>query len=167
MATAKRTSTECILGIDPGTAATGFAIIQRVGVKLEPVWYDCMRTSPKESVSDRLVKIHTGCQQIIQRFQPDVAAIEELFFGAGAKAALAVGQARGVTILACATAGVPVFEYSPMSIKQAVSGYGRADKQQVQRMVQTILGMTEIPRPDHAADALGVAICHAGSLTIR
>lgn len=161
-----RARVERILGIDPGTAATGFAIIDRVGSKLTPVWYDCLRTSADTAASGRLVSIHQACEQVIQRFTPDTAAVETLYFGASARAALAVGQARGVLMLACAQAGVDVFEYTPASIKQAVTGHGRADKAQMQQMVQVILRMSEPAKPDHAADALGIAICHAGSMTI-
>ena len=134
---------------------------------MRPIWYGCLRTTASESASARLVRIHDACKQVIDQFHPDAAAIEELFFGASAKTALAVGQARGVCMLACANAGLQVHEYSPSSIKQAVTGYGRADKVQVQRMVQVTLGMTELPQPDHAADALGVAICHAGSSALE
>lgn len=138
--------------------------MQEVGRKLVPIWYDCVRTPATQAASDRLVTIHRACKQVISHFQPQEAAIEELFFGANAKTALAVGQARGVLMLACAQSGLTVAEYSPASIKQAVTGYGQADKAQVQAMVQTILGMSTIPKPDHAADALAVAICHAGSM---
>lgn len=155
-----------ILGVDPGTASTGFAIVEQAGSALTPVWFGCLTTTPAESVARRLARISAACADVIRQFEPQVAAIEELYFGASAKAALAVGQARGVCILACEHASVEVFEYAPASIKQAVTGYGRAEKEQVQRMVQVILGMREVPRPDHAADALAVAICHAGSMQL-
>ena len=135
-----------ILGIDPGTASTGFGVVDRLGPVLTPVWYDC------------------AVRDVIERMQPQAVAIEELFFGANGKAALAVGQARGVCILAAAEAGIPVFEYTNNAIKQAVTGYGRADKQQVMEMVRVQLRMTEVPRPDHAADALAAAITHAGAM---
>jgi crossover junction endodeoxyribonuclease RuvC len=115
-------------------------------------------------MQDRLVRIARGVRQAIAQLEPHAVAIEELFFGANGKAALAVGQARGVCILACAEAGVPVFEYTNNAIKQAVTGYGRADKQQVMEMVRVQLRMTQVPRPDHAADALAAAITHAGAL---
>jgi crossover junction endodeoxyribonuclease RuvC len=155
-----------ILGIDPGTASTGFGVVDRHGIQLHPVWYDCLRTKPTEAMADRLVRIATGVRQVVERMQPHAVAIEELFFGANAKAALAVGQARGVCILVCAQAGVPVFEYTNNAIKQAVTGYGRADKQQVMEMVRVQLRMTEVPRPDHAADALAAAITHAGAMHV-
>lgn len=153
-----------ILGIDPGTAATGFGVVDRVGTSLVPVWYDCLRTKPTEAPADRLVRIARAVREIVDRMQPEAVAVEELFFGANAKAALAVGQARGVCIVAAAEAGVPVFEYTNSAIKQAVTGYGRADKQQVMEMVRVQLRMTEVPRPDHAADALAAAITHAGAM---
>lgn len=157
---------ERILGIDPGTAATGFAVVDRVGTTMTPVWYDCLRTSPREQMPQRLLRIGRAVREIVEQLAPDVAAVEELYFGANAQAALAVGQARGVCILACAEAAVRVHEYSPSTIKQAVTGHGQADKQQVQQMVQRILGMSALPRPDHCSDAFAVAICHAGSMTI-
>lgn len=153
-----------IFGIDPGTASTGFGIVDRVGVRMTPVWYDCLRTSPKEAPADRLLRISRAVRDVIEHMRPDAMAIEELFFGVNAKAALAVGQARGVCIVACAEAGIPVFEYTNNAIKQAVTGYGRADKQQVMEMVRVQLGMSEVPRPDHAADALAVAMTHGGSM---
>jgi len=153
-----------ILGIDPGTASTGFGIVDRIGPRLVPVWYDCLRTKPTEASADRLVRIARAVRDVVERMSPDAVAIEELFFGANAKAALAVGQARGVCIVACAEAGVPVFEYTNSTIKQAVAGHGRADKLQVMEMVRVQLGMSEVPRPDHAADALAAAITHAGAM---
>ena len=153
-----------ILGIDPGTASTGFGVVERHGNQLVPVWYDCLTTSPREAPADRLLTIARAVREIVERMQPDAMAIEELFFGANAKAALAVGQARGVCMVACAEAGVPIFEYTNNAIKQAVTGYGRADKQQVMEMVRVQLRMTEVPRPDHAADALAAAITHAGAV---
>jgi len=155
-----------ILGIDPGTASTGFGVIDRIGPRVTPVWYDCLTTSPREAPADRLVRIARAVRDIIERLNPEVMAIEELFFGANAKAALAVGQARGVCIVVAAEAGLPVFEYTNNAIKQAVTGYGRADKAQVMEMVRVQLRMTEVPRPDHAADALAVALTHAGSMQI-
>jgi crossover junction endodeoxyribonuclease RuvC len=139
-------------------------VLDRAGTKLSPVWYDCLKTTPKELPQARLVRIATAVRDVIEQLQPDVVAIEELFFGASAKAALAVGQARGVCMLVCAEAGLDVHEYSPAVIKQSVTGYGRADKVQVQAMVQHTLKMSEPPRPDHCADAFAIAICHAGSI---
>jgi crossover junction endodeoxyribonuclease RuvC len=161
-----RPPAERILGIDPGTAATGFAVIDRRGTRMSPLWYDCLKTSPREAPEHRLVRIAEAVRATIAQFQPDVAAIEELYFGASARSALAVGQARGVMMLVCAEAQIPVFEYTPAVIKQSVTGYGQADKAQVQRMVQHTLAMSELPRPDHCADAFAVAITHAGSMRL-
>ncbi len=156
-----------VLGIDPGTAATGFAVLERRGSKMVPLWYDCLRTTAATPPAERLATIHTACVSVIRQFEPHAAAIEGLFFGVNAQSALQVGQARGVLVLACHLAGVDVHEYSPAVVKQSVTGYGQADKHQVQRMVQTMLGMSEPPRPDHAADAFAVAICHAGSADVQ
>ena len=123
-------------------------------------------SSPKEAPAERLLRIAGAVREVLENMRPQAVAIEELFFGANGKAALAVGQARGVCILACAEAGVPVYEYTNNAIKQAVTGYGRADKQQVMEMVRVQLGMTEVPRPDHAADALAAAITHAGAMHV-
>jgi crossover junction endodeoxyribonuclease RuvC len=155
-----------ILGIDPGTASTGFGVIDRDGPRLQPVWYGCLRTTPDEAAADRLVRIAKAVRDVVERMRPQAVAIEELFFGANGKAALAVGQARGVCMLVSAEAGIPVFEYTNNAIKQAVTGYGRADKSQVMEMVRVQLRMTEVPRPDHAADALAAAITHAGSMQV-
>lgn len=156
-----------ILGIDPGTASTGFGVIDRIGTKYVPVWYDCLRTKSSKTLAARLVTISDAVSTIVERFEPSHLAIEELFFGANAQAALSVGHARGVCIAVCASAGVEVFEYSNNAIKQAVTGHGRADKQQVMEMVKHQLNMTEIPKPDHAADALAAAITHASTLSSR
>jgi crossover junction endodeoxyribonuclease RuvC len=156
-----------ILGIDPGTANTGFGVVDRRGSRLAPVWYGCLTTKPTEEPSARLLRIARATRDAIEQMQPHAVAIEELFFGANAKAALAVGQARGVCIVACAEAGIPVFEYSNSAVKMAVTGFGRADKQQVMEMVRVQLRMTEIPKPDHAADALAIAMTHAGSVGLQ
>lgn len=159
----RRAGTLRILGIDPGTASTGFGVVDRIGNRMQPIWYDCLRTSAREAPADRLVRIARAVRDALEHLKPDAMAIEELFFGVNAQAALAVGQARGVCMVVCAEAGIPVFEYGNSVIKQAVTGYGRADKQQVMEMVRVQLGMSEVPRPDHAADALAVAMTHAGS----
>lgn len=157
---------ERIFGIDPGMASVGLAVVDRDGSTMRAVWYGCMRTDAASSVDARLATIHHACSQVIERFEPDSMAIEEMYPGASPQAAMGVGQARGVCILACALAGVPVTEYSPTAIKRAVTGFGKAEKDQMQRMVQRILQLAELPRPDHAADALGIAICHGGSLRV-
>ena len=152
-----------IVGIDPGTAAVGFGVVERRGRSLVELWHGCLRTTPRESVQRRLGRIFDGCTEVLDEFEPDVVAIESLFFGANATAALAVGQARGVCIVVAERRGVDVHEYAPTTVKQAVAGWGRADKRQMQEMVRVILGLEHVPRPDHAADALGLAICHAAS----
>ena len=151
-----------ILGIDPGTAVTGWGVIgSRRGGKLRAIAHGTITTSAKDPAHERLNIIYRELLEVIDTYGPQEAAIEELFGGVNLKAALAVGQSRGVIILACAERGLKPADYTPLNIKQAVVGYGRASKVQVQEMVKALLGLASIPRPDHAADALGVAICHA------
>jgi crossover junction endodeoxyribonuclease RuvC len=150
-----------VLGIDPGTAACGYGIVQGKGGRLQAVEFGWWRTSPREAPELRLKRIHDAVAELIVRHEPDVVALEESFVGADARIALSVGQARGAALVACATAQVQCTEYSPASVKSAVCGYGRAEKTQVQGMVKAILGLSEPPQPHHAADALAVAICHA------
>jgi crossover junction endodeoxyribonuclease RuvC len=150
-----------VLGIDPGTAATGYGIVERNGSKLRMVDYGCLQTEPAQALAVRLLAIYRSVRQLIELHRPAMVGVERLFFNRNVQTAFAVGQARGVVLLAAAEAGVPVFEYGPHEVKMAVTGYGRADKQQVQRMVQVVLGLDSLPRPDDAADALAVAICLA------
>jgi crossover junction endodeoxyribonuclease RuvC len=150
-----------VLGIDPGTAACGFGIVQGEGNRLHAVEYGWWRTSPREAAELRLKRIHDEVAELIARHRPDAVALEESYVGADARIALSVGQARGAALVACATAQVACAEYAPARVKQAVCGYGRAEKTQVQRMVRSVLGLAELPQPHHAADALAVAICHA------
>jgi crossover junction endodeoxyribonuclease RuvC len=150
-----------VLGIDPGTAACGYGIVQRSGGRLQAVEFGWWRTSPREAPELRLKQIHDAVAELIVRHEPDAVALEESFVGADARIALSVGQARGAALVACATAQVLCTEYPPASVKSAVCGYGRAEKAQVQGMVKAILGLSEPPQPHHAADALAVAICHA------
>lgn len=156
-----------ILGLDPGTAVTGWGVIERLGDKSRLVAHGTIVTSAKDPPQERLSLIYNGILEVIDTFQPHEAAIEELFGGVNIKTALAVGQARGVLVLACAERGIVAHDYSPLRIKQAVVGYGRASKVQVQQMVKVLLGLSRLPKPDHAADALGVAICHAHSSKIN
>jgi len=155
-----------VLGIDPGTAATGYGIVERTGSKLRVIDYGCLQTLPTQSLPVRLLEIHRAVTELIVTHKPSQIGVERLFFNRNVQTAFAVGQARGVVLLAAAEHGLPVFEYGPHEVKLAVTGYGRADKMQVQRMVQMVLGMTILPRPDDAADALAVAICvaHANPL---
>jgi crossover junction endodeoxyribonuclease RuvC len=150
-----------VLGIDPGTAACGFGIVDASGGRLTAVEYGWWQTSPRDPPAARLKRIHDEVADLIARHEPAAAALEESFVGADARIALSVGQARGAALVACAVADVPCAEYPPATVKQAVCGYGRAEKDQMQRMVRAVLGLAEIPRPHHAADALAVAICHA------
>jgi crossover junction endodeoxyribonuclease RuvC len=150
-----------VLGIDPGTAACGFGIVDANGGRLTAVEYGWWQTSPRDPPAARLKRIHDEVTDLIARHEPAAAALEESFVGADARIALSVGQARGAALVACAVADVPCAEYPPATVKQAVCGYGRAEKDQMQRMVRAVLGLAEIPRPHHAADALAVAICHA------
>lgn len=152
-----------ILGLDPGTAVTGWGVIEYAGDKSRLVDHGTIVTSAADPAHERLQIIYRQLLEIIDRYQPQEAAIEELFGGVNLKTALAVGQARGVIVLACTEGGARPFDYTPLSIKQAVVGYGRASKVQVQQMVKVLLGLSKLPKPDHAADALGVAICHAHS----
>ena len=152
-----------VLGIDPGTASTGWGVVEQSGSRLRSLGHGCIVTSAQSATQARLRKIHDESLAILKRFQPDAVAIEELFVNVNVKTALAVGQARGVIILAASALDLSPFEYSPLRIKQAVTGYGRASKIQVQEMTKVILGLERIPQPDHAADALAVAICHANS----
>jgi crossover junction endodeoxyribonuclease RuvC len=150
-----------VLGIDPGTAATGYGVVERSGSRLRAVDYGCLETLSTQEFPRRLLEIHGAITELITTHQPDMLGVERLFFNRNVQTAFAVGQARGVVLLAAAEAGLPVFEYGPHEVKMAVTGYGRADKAQVQRMVQVVLGMAVLPRPDDAADALAVAICLA------
>lgn len=150
-----------VLGIDPGTAATGYGVVERSGSRLRAVDYGCLETLSTQAPPQRLLEIHGAITELITTHQPAMLGVERLFFNRNVQTAFAVGQARGVVLLAAAQAGVPVFEYGPHEVKMAVTGYGRADKAQVQRMVQVVLGMAVLPRPDDAADALAVAICLA------
>jgi len=150
-----------VLGIDPGTAACGYGIVHERDGRLRASCHGWWRTAPSERLERRLHTIFAGVQELIADHAPDAVALEESYVGADARVALSVGQARGAVLVAAASAGVACAEYAPALVKQAVCGYGRADKAQVQRMVKTILGLEEPPRPHHAADALAVAICHA------
>ncbi len=150
-----------VVGIDPGTAACGYGIVHESGGRLKGIGHGCWSTAAGERQELRLKTIFDGVAALIAEHEPDAVALEESYVGADARIALSVGQARGVVLVAAANAGVACTEYAPASVKQAVCGYGRAEKAQVQRMVKAILGLSELPTPNHAADALAVAICHA------
>lgn len=154
------------LGIDPGTALTGWGIVEGDGVNVRLVAYGVIRTPAKQPLPDRLLTIYQEMQNLLDTYRPDQAAVEQVFFRRNVSTALSVGHARGVVLLALAQAGVPIAEFKPTEVKQAITGYGGADKRQMQEMVRLLLGMEEIPRPDDAADALAIAICchnHVGA----
>jgi crossover junction endodeoxyribonuclease RuvC len=148
------------IGIDPGTAIMGWGIVDEAGGALKLVDFGALTTPAGMAAQDRLVLLYDGLRGILEKHRPDSAAIEELFFGKNVNTAITVGQARGVALLALAQAGLSIHEYKPMAVKQAVAGYGGADKKQMQEMVRMTLGLTAIPKPDDAADAVAVAICH-------
>ncbi len=150
-----------VLGIDPGTAACGYGIVHESDGRLRATCHGWWETPARQRTELRLRTIFDAVQELIAEHAPDAVALEESYVGADARIALSVGQARGAVLVAASSVGVVCAEYAPSRVKQAVTGYGRADKQQVQRMVKAILAMDELPRPNHAADALAVAICHA------
>ena len=152
-----------VLGIDPGTAALGYGIVERTGARLRLVDAGCLETPSTWALPQRLLAIHSHVVEQIELHRPDIVAVERLFFSKNAQTAFAVGQARGVVLLAAAAAEVPVREATPNEVKTAVTGYGAADKEQVGRMVAVLLGLSEPPRPDDAADAVAVAIWAANS----
>lgn len=150
-----------ILGIDPGYGIVGVGTIDYDKNRFRTVEYGAITTDAGENMFDRLKKIYDELFELIDRVKPDAVAIEELFFHNNQKTAINVAQARGVLILAAKNHNIPVYEYTPLQVKQAVVGYGRAEKAQVQQMTKAILGLTKIPKPDDTADALAIAICHA------
>jgi crossover junction endodeoxyribonuclease RuvC len=150
-----------VLGIDPGVAHTGYGVVAQHQGRLLALDGGVVDTAPGLDAGRRLVAIHERVGALLDEHRPDAVALEELYFGANAHSAFAVGQARGVAMLAAGQRGIPCASYTPQQVKSAVCGNGRAAKDQVQRMVQALLALTELPRPDHAADALAVAICHA------
>ncbi len=156
-----------ILGIDPGLAHTGWGVVEQDGSRFRCAAYGCITTEAGQALAGRLAAIHADLTRVIARYAPTACAIESVYFGSNAKSAFATGQARGVAVLATADAGLALGEYGPAEIKLAVVGTGSADKRQVQYMVRTILGLDHDPRPDHAADALAAAICHANSHRAR
>jgi crossover junction endodeoxyribonuclease RuvC len=160
-----------VLGIDPGTAALGYGIVERSGGRLREIDHGCLTTSPDFTLPERLLSIHALVDELIALHEPDVVGVERLFFSKNVQTALAVGQARGVILLAAAQHGIEVREATPSEVKSAITGYGAADKEQVARMVQLVCAMSELPRPADAADALAIATWaanthHAGRTTI-
>lgn len=146
-----------ILGIDPGLATVGYGVL----ADGKCADYGIISTTKEQSGPNRLLLISCGVEKLIEKYKPDAVAVEELFFNTNVKTAIAVAQARGVILLAALKAGCQLYEYTPLQIKQGLTGYGRADKKQIQHMVTMLLSLDKIPRPDDAADALAVALCHA------
>ncbi len=147
-----------VLGIDPGFGRTGLGVVEFTGTDAKHVWHSCIETDAESDFSERLQTVRNDVAEAIRRFKPDAVAVEKLFFQTNVKTALKVGMARGVILLAIADAGLPLVELTPNEIKQAVAGYGGADKKQMEQMVARLLKLKEIPKPDDAADALGIAI---------
>jgi crossover junction endodeoxyribonuclease RuvC len=156
-----------VLGIDPGLANTGYGVVMRRGGRLVALDGGVIQTHAGASQERRLSDIHVAIDGLLAEHAPDAVALEELYFGQNVRTAFAVGQARGVVMLAAGQHGVPCTSYTPQKVKSAVCGNGRAEKEQVARMVQTLLGLAEQPRPDHAADALAVAMCHANCAPLQ
>jgi crossover junction endodeoxyribonuclease RuvC len=156
-----------VLGIDPGTANTGFGVVERRGARLLALDGGVITTPPGARPEQRLAAIHARVGALMEEHAVESVALEDLYFGANARSAFAVGQARGVVMLAAGQRALPCAAYTPQQVKGAVCGNGRAEKLQVQRMVQTLLALPELPRPDHAADALAVAVCHLNHAPLR
>jgi crossover junction endodeoxyribonuclease RuvC len=156
-----------VLGVDPGASATGYGIVARRDGALRAIEYGSVTTSPSDPFASRLQQIYCRLTELIRRHQPDLAAVETLVYAKNAQSAFKLGQVRGVALLAAVEGGLQVAEYTPLQVKSAVTGYGAAGKTQVQRMVQSLLGLREPPRSLDAADALAVAICHHHSAALR
>ncbi len=156
-----------MIGIDPGTAITGWGVIEGDGQDLKMIAGGAVTTAAGTPLPQRLQIIYRELTDIVAEWQPETSAIEELFFSKNAKTALVVGHGRGVAMLALANAELPVAEYKPLEVKQAITGHGGADKKQMQQMVKLLLGLAEVPRPDDVADALAVAICHIHSARLK
>ncbi|HEY0826890.1 MAG TPA: crossover junction endodeoxyribonuclease RuvC [Bacilli bacterium] len=156
-----------IMGIDPGLAIVGFGFVEKTGSKLTPVQYGCIQTEAHTDSAVRLHEIYTSLGQLVDKYKPDAVAVEKLFFNQNVTTAMAVSQARGVMLLVAAQRGLQIGEYTPLQVKQAIVGYGKAEKRQVQEMVKILLHLQVVPKPDDVADALAVAICHAHSCTLN
>jgi crossover junction endodeoxyribonuclease RuvC len=149
-----------VLGIDPGSETTGWGVVEGDARRYRAVDFGTVKASPRERFAARLLKISDGVEELLARFQPDVCAVEEMFFAANVKTALKLGQVRGVILVAAERARIEIAEYAPRLVKQTVVGYGAAEKHQVQEMVRVLLSLKEIPQPNDAGDALALAICH-------
>ena len=154
-----------VIGIDPGTAITGYGLVRETNGQLECEDFGVVRTSASDKLEQRLQEIYIGLEEVVKQHKPTDAAVEQLFFHRNVSSAMAVGQGRGVALLVIANAGMTAGDYTPREVKQAVTGYGNAEKLQVQEMVRALLNLESVPHPDDAADALAVAICHAHTLT--
>ena len=152
-----------ILGIDPGLAIVGWGVVEYKNARFRTIAYGSLQTPAGTRLEERLKQIFEGMQQLIQTYHPDTVAVEELFFNTNITTGIRVAEARGVLLLAAELAGIPVQEYTPLQVKQAVTGYGRAEKKQVITMVTMLLGLKQPPKPDDTADALAIAICHGHS----
>jgi len=152
-----------ILGVDPGYAILGWGVVEYGASRYRLIGCGAIETDKGSPWPERLKTVYDGLADVIEKFDPESCAVEEIFFNSNQKTAIKVGEARGAAVLACANAGLPVYEYTPLQVKQALTGYGRADKRQIQEMVRTILGLEQAPRPDDAADAVAIAICHANA----
>jgi crossover junction endodeoxyribonuclease RuvC len=157
-----------VLGIDPGTATTGYGVVGRtLRGDFEMLACGVIRTAPSVEMHLRLLELFNDVQALLREFRPNEVAVEKLFFGKNVTNAITVGQARGVVLLAAALAGLPLAEYTPAEVKQAISGYGNADKRQMQEMVQRLLGLEAPPQPDDAADGVAIALCHLQTVAYR
>lgn len=156
-----------VLGLDPGYAIVGYGVLDGEGPRFKPVTYGAITTLAHTAFEDRLAEIHADMNELLTTFAPDAMAIETLFFTTNQKTAMAVAQARGVILLCAKLKGIPIFEYTPLQVKQSVAGYGRATKKQMQEMTRRLLKLKDIPKPDDAADALAMAICHMHSASSR
>ncbi len=156
-----------VLGIDPGTAIVGWAILEECKGCVKPIAYGHITTSPKNSTAERLLEVVKDLEEIIEKFKPNEAAVEDLFFFKNLKTVMKVSQARGSILLTLERFCVSIFEYTPLQVKQAITGYGRAEKKQIQIMTQKILNLKSIPKPDDTADAIAIALCHLNSRKMR
>lgn len=159
-----------VLGIDPGYAIVGYGAVEKIRGKSRMLCYGAITTKPGKDISSRLQEIYADLCTLLDQVRPDAVAVEELFFNTNTTTGIAVAEARGVILLACAQRGITPAEYTPIQVKQGVVGYGRAEKKQVMEMTRSLLGLRQIPRPDDAADALAIALCHlhtAGSMLSR
>lgn len=152
-----------IIGIDPGIAILGYGVLEYSNNKFKVIDYGAITTTPKNTMPERLEIIYNSLDELLTKYKPDAIAFEELFFNQNAKTALVVGHARGVAVLSAQIKKINIYEYTPLQVKQAVTGYGRADKKQIQQMVKILLNLREAPKPDDVADALAIAICHGNS----